>query len=513
MLLNKKYAIENELIDAGQFELPERVVQFGTGVLLRGLVDYLIDKANKQDLFKGRVVVIKTTHSDASDFPKQDCIFTINIKGVDNQEVINKTVVNTALSRLMNASDEWAEILALAEKPEMDILISNTTEAGIKYIEEDIFQMPPASFPAKLTAFLFKKYQKLGENAEMVVIPTELLVGNGEILRGMVLQHAERHGLESGFLNWVKTTCRFCNSLVDRIVPGATPADEKAEKEKELGYTDNLMINAEPFLLWAVEGDDFVKNKLSFAQADNGMVIAEDISRFREQKLRLLNGGHTISVPLAYLCGIRLVRDMMNDATMGRFVEKVIKEEILPTLPLLGGTEGGYSDFANAVLDRFKNPFIDHKLISITVQCSAKMNARNAATFIRYYEKFGTLPPLMTMGFAAYLLFTRPVKVEGNMHYGYFPSSGGLRETTEGGDFYPIQDDHAHFFKTVWDKTDELDLSSLCDFVEEVLSNEVIFDKKLKELPNFTGNVADLMFDMTHNGFQEVIKKYDEVKI
>jgi tagaturonate reductase len=501
-MINKKYCIENGLIKAEQFELPERIVQFGTGVLLRGLCDYLIDSANKQGVFNGRAVVIKTTNSDASDFPNQDCVFTINIKGIENQSVVNKSVVNSALSRLMNASDEWSEILALAEKPEVDILISNTTEAGIKYVEEDIFQNPPASFPAKLTAFLYKKYEKLGENAEMVVIPTELLVGNGEILRGMVVQHAERHNLENGFLNWLKNSCRFCNSLVDRIVPGATPANEKTEKETELGYSDNLMINAEPFLLWAVEGDDFVKNKLSFALPNSGMVIAEDISRFREHKLRLLNGGHTISVPWAYLNGFRLVRDMMSDAQMGGFVEKVVKEEILQSMPAQW-TDGAEA-FANAVLDRFRNPFIEHKLISITVQCTAKMNARNAATFLRYHEKFGTLPPLMTAGFAAYLLFTRPVKQEGTAFYG---------QLTEGGDFYPIQDDHAAFFKQTWDKTDELDLSSLCDFVEEVLSNEVIFDKKLKELPDFIGTVAELIFDMTNNGFKKVIEKYSDAKV
>jgi tagaturonate reductase len=160
MILNKKYCIENGLAKAEQFELPERIVQFGTGVLLRGLVDYLIDKANKKGIFKARAVVIKTTDSDASDFPNQDCVFTLNEKGIDNQQVINQSTVITALSRLMNATDEWSEILALAEKPDMDIIISNTTEAGVKYVEEDIFQMPPKSFPAKLTAYLYRRFEE-----------------------------------------------------------------------------------------------------------------------------------------------------------------------------------------------------------------------------------------------------------------------------------------------------------------------------------------------------------------
>jgi tagaturonate reductase len=491
MILNKKYCIENGLAKAEQFELPERIVQFGTGVLLRGLVDYLIDKANKKGIFNARAVVIKTTDSDASDFPNQDCVFTLNEKGIDNQQVINQSTVITALSRLMNASDEWAEILALAEKPEMDIIISNTTEAGVKYVEEDIFQMPPKSFPAKLTAFLYKRFQKFGEKAEMVVIPTELLVGNGEILRGMVLKHAERHNLDTNFIHWLKTDCRFCNSLVDRIVPGATPAAEKLEQENALGYTDNLMINSEPFLLWAIEGDDFVKEKLSFAKADSRMVVAEDITQFREQKLRLLNGGHTISVPLAFLSGFKTVRDMMNDPTMGSFVEQVIKNEILPTLDF------DASDFANAVLDRFKNPFIEHKLLSITVQCTAKMNARNSATFMRYFEKFNELPPLMMRGFAAYLLFTKPVKSENGQFFG---------QNTEG-PLYPIQDDAAAFFESAWNKRDTTNLTSLHLFVEEALSNEAVFDKKLKELIGFKENIAQLMFEISSKGFKQIVEQ------
>ncbi len=490
-LLNKKYAVENLNIDAAQFDLPERVLQFGTGVLLRGLPDYLIDKANKQSVFNGRIVVVKTTSSDSSDFDKQDGVFTINERGFSNGETINRTTVLTAISRVVNATDEWATILACAENPDLEVIISNTTEAGVVYVEEDIFAMPPKSFPAKLAAFLYKRYEIVGgKGGGLVIVPTELLVNNGDILRGMVERHVERLGLEKGFSEWLKASCHFCNSLVDRIVPGSTPKAEKAELEEKLGYTDNLMINAEPFLLWAIEGNDVVKQKLSFSQTDNRAVITPDITQFREQKLRLLNGGHSISVPLAYLSGLRTVVEMMNDDVMGNFVENVVLKEILPTLDF------DATDFANAVLDRFKNPFIEHKLLSITVQCSAKMNMRNGATFGRYLQKFGNLPELMCKGFAAYLLFTRPVKEENGQFFGHVIAR---KEATEVGDFYPIQDDHAAFFHKVWSKTDELDLSSLCDFVEEVISNDAIFDKTLRDISVFVPKIADLMFEMTNN--------------
>ncbi|MBL7816499.1 MAG: tagaturonate reductase [Saprospiraceae bacterium] len=498
-LLNKKYAIESGLIAAEQFALPERVLQFGTGVLLRGLPDYLIDKANKQGVFNGRIVIVKTTNSDSSDFDKQDGVFTLNEKGIDKGETVNQTTINTSISRVISANENWAAILACAENLDIDIIISNTTEAGVVYVEEDIFATPPQSFPSKLTAILYKRFKFVqGDGHGFVIVPTELLVNNGNILRGMVERHAERMGLEKGFINWLKTACYFCNSLVDRIVPGATPAAEKAALEAQLGYTDNLMINSEPFLLWAIEGDDFVKETLSFTKTDSRAVVTPDITQFREQKLRLLNGGHTISVPLAYLSGLRLVNEMMNDAVMGEFVEKVVLEEILPTLDF------DASDFAKSVLDRFKNPFIEHKLLSITVQCSAKMNMRNGATFERYLKKFGKLPERMCLGFAAYLLFTRPVKEENGRYFGQ-----EINQNTEGADlqqlYYPIQDDHAAFFYKIWQKTDELDLSSLCDFVDEVLANEAIFDETLRNIPVFAPRIAEMMFEMTNNGISAAL--------
>lgn len=498
-LLTKKYAVENLGIDPQQFDLPERVLQFGTGVLLRGLVDVLMDKANKHGVFNGRIVVVKTTSSDSSDFDKQDGVYTLNERGIVNGEAVKTANVVTAINRVVSATDEWATILACAENPNLDIIISNTTEAGVVYVEEDVFAMPPKSFPSKLTAFLYKRYNFVsGKGGGIVIVPTELLVNNGDILRGMVERHAERMNLPKAFSEWLKTECYFCNSLVDRIVSGAPSARDKAELVEQYGYEDKLCINSETFLLWAIEGNDIVKQKLSFAQTDERVVIADDITPFREQKLRILNGGHTISVPLAYLSGLRLVGDMMNDPLMGRFTEQVILEEIVPTLDF------DATNFANDVLNRFRNPFIEHKLISITVQCSAKMNMRNGATFGRYVAKFGKLPEKMCLGFASYLLFTRPVKVENGQYFGHVIARN---EATGGGGFYPIQDDHAAFFYEVWQKTDELDLSSLCDFVESVLSNASIFDKNLLEIHGFVSKIADLMFEMANEGFAKAVGK------
>ncbi len=467
-LLNKEFAIKNKLIESNLFDLPERVIQFGTGILLRGLVDYVIDKANKKNNFNGRVVVIKTTHSDASDFDKQNGIFTHTEQGIENGEVFKKTTINTSISRVVNANDNWKGVLELVENLNLDIIVSNTTEAGLKYVDGDNFYAtPPQSFPLKLMALLFERYKFVaGIGNGFIIIPTELLVGNGTLLKKFVVQHAQRNNLPEGFINWLNTECRFCNSLVDRIVTGAPHKTEKENLEMTNGYEDNLIINSESFLLWAIEGDAFLQNILSFAETDTRIIISPNIENFREQKLRILNGCHTISVPLAFLKGLGTVGEMMNDATIRVLVEDVLKNEIAPTLNF------DTNEFTQSVLDRFRNPFIEHKLISIMFECSAKMNARNVITIIRYFEKFGKLPKLMIKGFAAYLLFTKPVKQEGGKYFGQKSS----------GEYYLIHDAFAPFFEIAWKETNVNDLSSLKKFVQTVLNNNLIFDDKLKQL-------------------------------
>ncbi len=485
-LLNKKLAISNNLIESQQFDLPERVLQFGTGVLLRGLTDYVIDKANKKNVFNGRVVIVKTTNSDASDFDKQDGLFTQNEHGIENGAVYKQTTVNASISRIIDANANWKDVLKLAENLNIDIIVSNTTEAGLKYVADDDFNVtPPHSFPVKLMAFLFERFKFVQGNGNgLIIIPTELLVGNGDLLKKFVTQHAQRNNLPDSFIHWLNAECRFCNSLVDRIVTGAPSETEKEALHKTYGYEDNLIINSESFLLWAIEGDEYVKNKLAFAETDTRVVISPNIENFRELKLRILNGGHTISVCLAYLFGLRTVGEMMNDETMKYFVEDVIKDEITPTLDF------DAQDFADKVLDRFRNPFIIHKLLSITFQCSSKMNSRNTVTILKYFEKFGALPQKMVLGFAAYLLFTKPVKQEDSKFFGQ----------TVSGDFYLIQDEFASFFANAWKETDAFSLTSLKAFVQNVLSNSSIFDDKLKALPEFIDEVAQKIYDLVTYG-------------
>jgi tagaturonate reductase len=486
--LNKAYvarhpdlAISNEY-----FSYPEKILQFGTGVLLRGLVDYLVDKANKQGVFKGRVVVVKSTDGPVTEFSAQDNLYTQHIKGVAQGELINQTLVNASISRVLQSNADWSAILETVHQPDLQVIVSNTTEVGIQYVEENISTGVPASFPGKLLAVLWERYShfKGSSGTGFVIVPTELVVDNGRLLQEIVLQLAAFNQLPEAFVQWVKTENHFCNSLVDRIVPGKPRDLEKLQQEA--GYTDSLWIDVEPFLLWAIEGGANIKQVLSFHQADPRMLIAPSITPYREQKLRILNGSHTISVPLAFLGGLNTVYECMEHEYMRSFFQAVILEEILPTIQDICPQAG---TFAQDVLDRFANPYIAHKLISITFQESSKMNARNVRTFLRYYERQQSLPRAMSLGFAAMLLFLRPVKEENGKYFG-----------ARGTEQYPITDDNAAVFAAYWKGVDTGNSAAVAKFVETVCADSKLWEANLTQLPGFTALVAGHLSGMLQEG-------------
>ncbi|MBC8155238.1 MAG: tagaturonate reductase [Bacteroidetes bacterium] len=476
--------------------LPEKVLQFGTGVLLRGLPDYLIDKANKQGLFNGSIVVVKSTDADVDAFTQQDNRYTVRVQGTDTDD---KTVV-TAISRVMAAQTQWAEVLTVARNPNLQIIISNTTEIGLSYVNESIFQSPPHSFPAKLTAFLYERFRNVGgaKSKGMVVIPTELVVDNGLKLRNAVETLAVHNDLGKLFTKWLKYHVRFCNSLVDRIV---TAAD--AETMPDLGYEDTLFISTEPYHLWAIEGDDRVRQILSFVNAHPaGMIIDEDINFYRERKLRVLNGGHTITVPLAYLLGLETVFDMSQHASMRAFLERVLFDEIVPTVPADAlGDEGpaAVRQFATDVISRFSNPHIEHLLLNITVQQTAKMQARNVLTIQRHYETFGAVPAHMALGFASYLRFMRVISIN---------EKEALGEISVGGSVitYPIRDAQARYFYERWQPVDAANPASVRAFVQAVCADDALWQTDLSALPGFVDAVADALNDIFTNGPEAALR-------
>lgn len=427
------------------FQLPEKVLQFGTGVLLRGLPDYFIDQANKQGLFNGRIVMVKSTSKgDSKAFDDQDGIYTLCVRGLENGTKTERYYLNNAVSRVLSAREQWDQVLACASSESMQIIISNTTEVGIQLTDDDVTAAPPSSFPGKLLAFLVARYKAFQGDAAsgMVIIPTELVTDNGAKLKKILTELAVKNNLQEDFLHWLVNSNTFCNSLVDRIVPGKLPPAELKELEEQLGYQDELLISAEPYCLWAIESPDEQTNKvLSFSTAAPGVILTRDITKHRELKLRLLNGTHTFSCALAYLSGSDTVGESMKDKKIRGFIENLMTKEIAPAItgamiPLEEATA-----FASRVLDRFRNPFIIHPWLSISVQYTSKMRMRNVPLLLAHDQQSGKTPEGMVIGLAAYLFFMRS---KGNPD-GTF---SGVRGETS----YLIQDDHAERLCHWWEK-------------------------------------------------------------
>ncbi|GAB4042115.1 tagaturonate reductase [Spirosoma jeollabukense] len=484
---------------------PEKVLQFGTGVLLRGLPDYLIQKANAEGRFEGSIVVVKSTDSQTNEFSDQDNLYTVAVRGVQQgQEVVENTVVS-AISRVLAAQTQWSDVLKLARNPKLQIIISNTTEVGLNYVEESIFQNPPQSFPAKLTSFLYERFRSVGGSKAkgLIVIPTELVTDNGLKLRDAVEQLAKFNELGKLFTKWLKFHVRFCNSLVDRIV--TRPTDEaKQTLEQEVGYKDDLLTFTEPYHLWAIEGDDRVKQTLTFADASTPQVIIdEDINFYKERKLRVLNGSHTLTMPLGYLLGLETVADEMTHPTMSKFIESLMLNEIVPTVPdygIPGMDKAAISQFAHDVLDRFRNPYLDHLLLNISLQETAKMQARNVATIQRYYEQFNAVPKLTALGFAAYLLFMKAVREEKGQFFGEVAVKGGQLT-------YPIRDDKAGYFYGDWKTVKTNSPATVQAFVKSVLSDVTLWQTDLTALPGFSEAVAADLNALLTAGVEKTLEK------
>ncbi|WP_295721696.1 tagaturonate reductase [Mucilaginibacter sp.] len=466
------------------FELPEKVLQFGTGVLLRGLPDYFIDKANRTGIFNGRVVVVKSTDTGTvDDFDKQDNLYTIYSKGIVNGEEVSTQIISSAISRVLSAANEWEAILEVARSPELQVVISNTTEVGIKLVKEDVRKHPPASFPGKLLAVLYERYQAFNGSTDsgLVIIPTELIVDNGKKLEAIVLELAHLNKLEPAFMDWLENSNSFCNSLVDRIVPGRPDKASGEELEAKNGYTDNLGIMAETYSLWAIEGDDKIKDVLSFCQTDEGVVITHDIELFRELKLRLLNGTHTLCCAFAYLSGFKTVKEAMGDEQFTKFITQLMFEEIRPSIPYKIDDVVA-ADFANKVLDRFRNPYIRHEWLSISVQYSTKIKMRVIPLLLNYYKLKNEVPACIALGFAAFIRFMH-VKA----------GDEGLYTGTINGEEYKVTDSQAAYFAKVWENGDNSTV------IENILKNKDLWDADLSALPGFTAAVIE-QFSQINNG-------------
>ena len=329
----------------------------------------------------------------------------------------------------------------------------------------------------------------------MVIVPTELIVDNGKKLESIVLELAHLNGLSESFIQWLESSNHFCSSLVDRIVPGKPDARQKLEWEKELGYKDDLMTVSEVYRLWAIEGNDHVRSVLSFAEADEGVVIAPKINLFRELKLRMLNGTHTVSCGLAFLSGFETVKQAMESNWMSDCISEIMLNEIAPAIPYEVDKKDA-EEFGAKVLDRFRNGAIEHHWINITMQFTSKLKMRVVPVLQQYYEVFQSPPSFIAMGFAAWILFMRSVKKEGNQHYGEY-----------NGKQYPINDDSADLLYRYWRRhPDASELTS-------VMSNSGLWGDDLDNLPGFTEAVKEKLQQMLDIGVDKTIQLTQTKKV
>jgi len=471
-----------DIPDEKLFDLPEKVLQFGTGVLLRGLPDYFIDKANKQGVFNGRVVVVKSTEGSSAEFDDQDGLYTVCVRGLASGSEVKTDIINASVSRVLTAKADWPAILKCANNADIKIVLSNTTEVGIQLVEENVLDGVPESFPGKLLAFLYERYQEFNgdANSGLIIVPTELITDNGDKLKEIVLQLAQFNNLSTDFFNWIISHNTFCNSLVDRIVPGRPSGSDLTEIETALGYTDSLLTMSEPFCLWAIEGDEKVKEVLSFYKADDAVKIEPNITLYKELKLRILNGTHTFNCGLAFMCGFDLTREAVGDEHYSRFTKQLMKQ-ISDAIPF-EIDEAAKAGFAKNTFERFGNPFINHQWLSITVQYTSKMKMRNVPLLQRHYELTDEVPVYMATGFAAYLLYMKSEK-DGTKYF-------GKRDGTP----YEIKDDSAQYFYEVWQNNDAAAVTQL------VLSDKSLWGADLTKLPGFLDALQAQLNNIIANG-------------
>ena len=457
---------------------PERVLQFGEGNFLRAFADYWFDMANEKAGWNGKCVLVQPIAQGLTQLiNRQEGLYTLYLRGRQNGEEVDAKRVISSVSRCLNPYEkqDYDAMMDVAAGEALEYIVSNTTEAGIVYDPScRLEDCPPASFPAKLTQVLLHRWR--AGRPGVVVLSCELIDNNGKELLRCVNQYIKQWGLEEGFARWVNGDCTFCSTLVDRIVPGRIrDAAEAARLEDENGYRDALIDVGEVFGVWNIEGPEWLAEKLPFRAAGLNCPVVPDVTPYKKRKVRILNGAHTGFVPGAYLAGYDIVRDCMQDDVILGFMNRMLHEEVIPTLPL---DRQDLEAFAAAVQDRFNNPFINHELMSITLNPTSKWRARNMPSLLEYAQTAGKLPPCLAMSFAAYIAFySSDIQAL---------TEQGLVCRRPKGNEYTVSDDRwvLEFYYSRRGVSDET-------LVHDVMTNEKMWGQDLTLVPGFEQAAAE----------------------
>ena len=479
---------------------PVKVLQFGEGNFLRAFVDYIFDVTNEKTDFNGGVVIVKPIEFGNLDrFHEQECQYTLQLRGFVNGEPKELTRQITSVVDSVAAIDDYEKYVEYATCDTLRFIVSNTTEAGIVFDanDNDPEARPPKTYPGKLTQILYKRYQKFNgaKDKGLILLPCELIADNGIELKKCIMQFIDLWKLPEEFKNWVNDACSFCPTLVDRIVPGY-PRDDAAKLCEEWGYEDQLIDRAEIFGLWVVESDsnlplEQLEKELPFKEAGLNVVFTKDHHPYKERKVRILNGSHTSFVLASFLAGNDNVENSMKDPVIRKYMEETLYDEVIPTLSL---TKEDCEEFAKAVIDRFLNPFVDHRLLSISLNSVSKWEARCLPSFLGYVKKFNKLPKYLTFSIAALMSFYSTDK-DGELNGGY------VLKGNRNGEEYIIQDDKAvlEFFK-------ENSVKSPEEFTKAYLGNTKFFGgEDLTKIDGLVDAVAGYIADIRTRGMRAVV--------
>lgn len=383
---------------------PEKVLMFGEGNFLRAFVGSIFQELAERGLYRSRIVCVQGIENGMADvINEQNGLYTVVQRGMKNGEIIDRYQVIEVVSRCLNPYREYENYLALAKSQDLELVISNTTEFGICFDENEAWERTvKANFPAKLTEFLYRRFKYFGgdKTKGLTFMPCELICDNGSMLKANVLKYAKFWNLGEDFIAWLDRCNTFCNTLVDRIVSGY-PSGDIENIRKKTGYEDRLTDVCEPFTFWAIQGNDAINERFKFDRTEKNIVVSEDIGYYRNRKVRILNGAHTMSILGGLLAGIDTVYDMMQDDTFCRYIRTGIDREIIPTV----GRNRDLSEFASDVLERFRNPFLNHKLSSIALNSTSKFKERVLPTIKEYMIKFHKVPELLAFSFACLIAF------------------------------------------------------------------------------------------------------------
>lgn len=459
---------------------PVKILQFGEGNFLRAFVDWMIAGADKKGVMNHGVAVVQPIPGGEvieEIFRKQDCLYHVILEGIRDKEPIREITLVDSITEIVNPYREYERYKELFLSEELELIISNTTEAGIRYEEgDDLWALPPKSFPAKMTALLHERWKKYGgdEAKGLSIICCELIEDNGSTLREYVLKHAAHNGMEEGFLRWVKDACRFYDTLVDRIVTGFPKDDIDAIKE-EIGYDDNLVVKGEYFHVWAIGGDQAIRDKFPLDKAGYNVLFMDCIRSFRDKKVRILNGAHTAMVPVALQLGCETVRDAFANPAVEKYINSMVDREVLPVIE---GDRAELDEFAAKILERFYNPYLRHYLKDISLNSLSKWEARDWPTVKDNYTKLGKEADLCIFSFAA-LMVLYSGRVEG---------------------FTP--NDTAEFVEFI---RSTFDCGNVAGWIDGIVKHPAMWNDDLGQVPFFAEAVSRYAADILENGMEKAL--------